>query len=373
MNRPLLLGIGTAAPRYQISQALSARVARSFVHRDDHSSDVLPALYRMTRVKYRGSVLLEAPAEKDVQQSFYPPANAVDDRGPSTSARMERFVAEAAPMAVRSATAAVADASIDASAITHLVTVTCTGFSSPGIDVELIEQLGLPLGVERVQVGFMGCHGAINGLRVARALCQADPRAVVLVVAVELCSLHYQYGWDTDRVVSNALFADGSGAVVVGRGDSEVASANGKTRVEVVATGSQLVPRSREAMTWGIGDHGFEMTLSATVPGLIEASLEQFLRRWLAERQLDLGEIGGWAVHPGGPRILTAVEDALQLPHEALEISRCVLAAHGNMSSATLLFILDHFREQRVPGPWLMLGFGPGLEIEVALLDTSHP
>lgn len=373
LNRPLLLGIGTAAPRYKISQAISARVARSFVHRDDQSSDVLPALYRMTRVKYRGSVLLEGPSEKEVQQSFYPPASAVDDRGPSTAERMERFTAEAAPLAVRSARGALADASIDATAVSHLVTVTCTGFYAPGIDVELIEKLGLPLDIERVQVGFMGCHGAINGLRVARALSEADPQAVVLVVAVELCSLHYQYGWDTDRVVSNALFADGSGAVVVGRGESQVASALGAGRVQVLATGSRLVPQSRDAMTWGIGDHGFEMTLSATVPGLIESSLEPFVRGWLAKRGLDVEGIGGWAVHPGGPRILTAVEDALRLPGEALEISRCVLADHGNMSSATLLFVLEHFRAQRVPGPWLMLGFGPGLEIEVALLAASHP
>lgn len=362
LNHPLLLGIGTATPRYQISQSSSATVARTIVHREDEPSDLLPALYRMTRVRYRGSVLLEGPSDTEVHQTFYPPATGVEDRGPSTAARMERFVAEAAPMALRSAKAALADASIPAASITHLVTVTCTGFNAPGVDAELIEQLGLPLDVERVQVGFMGCHGAINGLRVARALSIADPGAIVLVVAVELCSLHYQYGWDTDRVVSNALFADGSGALVVGRGTAD------PSRAEVAATGSQLVPGSRDAMTWGIGDHGFEMTLSATVPGLIESSLQRFLRGWLAKQDLELEEIEGWAVHPGGPRILTAVETALRLPDEALEVSRRVLGAHGNMSSATLLFILEHFRAQQVPRPWLMLGFGPGLEIEVALL-----
>lgn len=362
MNGPLLLGIGTATPRYQISQASSATVARSCVHRDDESSDLLPALYRMTRVKYRGSVLLEGPSDTEVRQSFYPPATGIDDRGPSTSERMERFVAEAAPMAIRSAAAALADASVAAASITHLVTVTCTGFYAPGVDAELIEQLGLPREVERVQVGFMGCHGAINGLRVARALSAADPEAIVLVVAVELCSLHYQYGWDTDRLVSNAMFADGSGALVVGSSRGERAAPG------IVATGSRLVPGSRDAMTWNIGDHGFAMTLSATVPGLVESSLHKFLSGWLAKQDLDLAGIGGWAVHPGGPRILKAVESALQLPDEALELSRRVLGSHGNMSSATLLFILERFREQCVPGPWLMLGFGPGLEIEVALL-----
>lgn len=375
MNGPLLLGLGTAVPPYQISQSTSVTVARRFVHESEEGVGLLPALYRMTRVRRRGSVLLEGPSEAEVQQSFYPRAATVDDRGPSTSDRMQRYTLEAAPLAVRSAAVALADAAIPAASVTHLITVTCTGFYAPGIDAELIEDLGLSLDVERVQVGFMGCHGAINGLRVARAISQADPAAIVLVVAVELCSLHYQYGWDTDRVVSNALFADGSSALIVGsrenssRFGSDAAIPPGIGVPRVGATGSRMVPGSRDAMTWEIGDHGFEMTLSATVPAIIEAHLRTFLIEWLARQGLDLDAIGGWAVHPGGPRILQAVETALELPVTALKISRDVLGEHGNMSSATLLFILEHFRDHRVPGPWLMLGFGPGLVIEVALLE----
>lgn len=379
MNRPFLLGLGTAVPPYQISQSTSVAVARRFVHESEAGLELLPALYRMTRVRRRGSVLLEGPADherladSDVKQSFYPRAASVDDRGPSTSDRMQRYRLEAAPLAVRSATAALADAAIPAARVTHLITVTCTGFYAPGIDAALIEELGLALDVERVQVGFMGCHGAINGLRVARAISQADPAAVVLVVAVELCSLHYQYGWDADRVVSNALFADGSSALVVARPDvasgSEQLSGETTRLPSIVATGSRMVSGSCDAMTWKIGNNGFEMTLSATVPAIIEAELGNFLSAWLARQGLTLEAVGGWAVHPGGPRILQAVEAALQLPSRALQISREVLGEHGNMSSATLLFILEHFRRQSIPGPWLMLGFGPGLVIEVALLQ----
>jgi predicted naringenin-chalcone synthase len=253
---------------------------------------------------------------------------------------------------------------MDAESITHLVVVTCTGFYAPGIDVELIEELGLNRETERIQVGFMGCHGAINGLRVARGLIAADPAARVLMVCVELCSLHYQYGWDTDRVVSNAIFADGSAAVVL-------CGSEQTDGPELIATGSRLVEDSKEAMTWRIGDHGFEMTLSAEVPGLIEAKLHGFISDWLGKHGLRIEDVGGWDVHPGGPRILLAVENALGLPKESLTHSRTVLADHGNMSSATMLFIMRRFIDQAVPGPWVMLGFGPGLEIEVALVRSQ--
>jgi predicted naringenin-chalcone synthase len=136
----------------------------------------------------------------------------------------------------------------------------------------------------------------------------------------------------------------------------------------VEASGSFLVPHSSDAMTWRIGDHGFLMTLSAQVPGLIEEHLEAFLSDWLAQRGETVESIGGWATHPGGPKILTSVEQSLQLDPEALRLSRSVLSDHGNMSSATMLFILERFALNSIPKPWLMLGFGPGLEIEVALI-----
>jgi predicted naringenin-chalcone synthase len=208
----------------------------------------------------------------------------------------------------------------------------------------------------------MGCHGAINGIRAGEGLVSANQGASVLICSVELCSLHYQYGHETDRIVSCALFADGAAAVVLGNDQSS--SGIG----DAVASGSYLVPDSRDAMTWRIGDNGYVMTLSPQVPRLIEDHLAEFLSDWLADCGESISSVGGWAVHPGGMRILSAVESALDLDSDDLETSRGVLSDHGNMSSATMLFIIDRFVARNQPKPWLMLGFGPGLEIEVALI-----
>lgn len=378
-----ILGLGLAPPRFHIGQQESLAFARQMVYPSDLHPRALDAIYRRSAVRRRGSVLLEQDVPESGEapvQDFYPPADSAEVLGPSTATRNAIFYREGLPLAVRAAKQALSDADLQPQQITHLVVVTCTGFRSPGIDVGLIRSLALSPETQRVQVGFMGCHGAINGLRTALGWTSSDPAARVLIVCVELCSLHFQYGWETDHVVSNAIFADGAAAVVVGgddpketqqdkdsRGDRQ--SATGKRgRPQLVATGSCLVPDSEEAMTWRIGDHGFKMTLSAEVPDRIRAELPAFLTRWLAKSGLGLDQIGGWAVHPGGPRILTAVQDCLGLSDEQLADSRGVLADHGNMSSPTMLFIIQRFLQSDRPRPWLMLGFGPGLEVEVALL-----
>ncbi|HBJ34794.1 MAG TPA: type III polyketide synthase [Planctomycetaceae bacterium] len=328
----------------------------------------LEALYRMSSVKRRGSVLLESDAlysdESPLDQSFYPKAESPDQRGPSTGERNRRFAQESLPLAKSAAVEAIAEAKVNPSKITHLIVVTCTGFYSPGLDVQLIDQLGLSRETQRVQVGFMGCHAAINAMRVARGLIAADPDSIVLLVCVELCTLHYQYGWETDRVVSNAIFADGAAAMVISGSEIE----SDCHLPKIAATGSKLIADSEDAMSWNIGDHGFEMTLSAEVPGIIEAQLSPFLTQWLARQNLTIREIAGWAVHPGGPRILRSVQTALQLTDDDLAASRSVLASHGNMSSPTMVFIVNQFASENTARPWLMLGFGPGLEVEVALI-----
>jgi len=363
----LIQGIGLAAPRFSINRQNALGFAKTMLHEPDRHTRAMEALYRMSAVHKRGSVLLEHDASGgtaiDLEQTFYPRAECPAQRGPSTATRNARFTVEALPLGRRAAQAALDAAGIAPADVTHLVVVTCTGFYSPGLDVGLIHDLQLPAETERVQIGFMGCHAAINALRVARGLIAAEPSAKVLIVCVELCSLHYQYGWQTDRVVSNAIFADGAAALVLGATEDE--QANGPC---VTATGSRLIEASQDAMTWRIGDFGFEMTLSAEVPGIIEAQLRDYLTRWLARHSLRIEEIQAWAIHPGGPRILRSVQTALDLSDEHLQPARQVLADHGNMSSPTMLFILDRFVAENRPRPWLMLGFGPGLEVEVALL-----
>lgn len=362
MTMTSIAGLAAAVPPYRIDRQEAIDYAQTLSSHNSAQARRLKVIYRRAGVEQRGSVLLEPAAENSVRQSFYPAATSPEDRGPTTRCRSQRYAAEAPALARASSQAALDRSGVAAGEITHLVTVTCTGFDAPGIDIALIDELSLPRTTQRVQVGFMGCHGAINGLRTAAGLIAAHPGARVLLCSVELCSLHYQYGYDADRIVSGALFADGSGAMVL------TAAAGGSPVARLDATGSYLVPASREAMTWRIGNHGYEMTLSASVPGLIETELKAFLSAWLADQGEAIETIGGWAVHPGGSRILSAVETALALPADALAVPRRVLAEHGNMSSSTMVMILERFASAGTPKPWLMLGFGPGLEIEVALI-----
>src|SRR5439155_1468598 len=174
--------------------------------------------------------------------------------------------------------------------------------------------------------------------------------------------VHYHYGWDPQKMIANALFADGAAALV--GVPCTAAPADAWT---AAASGSCLIPDSEEAMTWTIGDHGFEMTLSKQIPRLIAAHLRPWLENWLGGQGLSLGAVASWAVHPGGPAILDAVEQALGLDREATGVSREVLARCGNMSSPTILFILDRLRSKQAPRPCVALGFGPGLNAEAAL------
>ncbi len=355
-----IVGIGTAVPRYQILQQDAAAIARGFACETAEQERLFAAMFRRSGVEARGSVVLTAPeGELAARQSFYGPAN------PTTARRMERYEAEAGRMAAESAGRAIADARIEADRVTHLVTVSCTGFVAPGVDQFLMRAMGLHADVARTHVGFMGCHGLVNGLRVAQAFVEADESASVLLCSVELCSLHLQYGWNSERMVANALFADGAASLVIARGELPAAA----SRVcPILALGSTTFPRCEDAMSWRICDHGFVMTLSPRVPEVVGREVRPWLSAWLAGRGYAIESIGSWAVHPGGPRILSAVGEALGLESSALWASSRVLAEHGNMSSATIAFVLERLRAADAPGPWVAMAFGPGLAVEVALL-----
>ena len=349
-------------------QSDSARLAEPLCCRSQAQSRLFGVLYRRSRIQSRYSVLLSRPSGNGPVQSFFQPAQDGDDLGPSTQQRMQRYAADVAPLASEASAAALEEAGADPLEIDHLITVSCTGFVAPGVDVMLIKQLGLRPTVSRSQVGFMGCHGSFNGLRIASALLNesagADCR--VLMCAVELCSLHFAYGWDPQKIVANALFADGAAAVVASR---SAAGSNGSGHhFRLAANGSIILPDSEDAMTWRICDHGFEMTLSPRVPDLIHAHLRPWLSRWLADHGLSIDTIGSWAVHPGGPRILQSVADCLDLPAGALDDSEAILSDCGNMSSPTILFIVDRLSRRQAPHPCVALGFGPGLAAEAMLL-----
>jgi prepilin-type processing-associated H-X9-DG protein len=368
-----ILGLGTALPTHNVAQREAAEIAKTYSCHTSDQKRLLPVLYRRTQVQRRSSVVIDRIGAGGIEQSFFPPARTPDDPGPTTRQRMERYAEEAPALATRACEAAMCESATPPAAISHVITVTCTGFFAPATDVVLIKRLGLSPSVGRTQVGFMGCHGAVNGLRVASALAAQRPDTRVLLCAIELCSLHYQYGWNPDLVVANALFADGSAAVVLGHSESSRGIA--PTRGEhsdggawtLLDTGSCLLPDCEDAMGWRISDNGFEMTLSARVPELINTHLRPWMEAWLSERGLRLGDVGSWAIHPGGPRIIENVANALQLPDAKTAVSRGVLADCGNMSSPTLLFILDRLRKANAPRPCVGIAFGPGLVAEAAL------
>jgi predicted naringenin-chalcone synthase len=351
-------GIGTALPPHRILQGEAATIVKQFSCGTPTQERLFETLYRRAGVDGRNSVVLrtsEGPLEG--RQEFY------GGEAPTTRDRMRRYEESAGALAVAASRTALDEAGTDPEQVTHLVTVSCSGFYAPGFDVTLIKRLGLPRSVARTHVGFMGCHGALNGLRAARAFVEADPRSVVLLCALELCSLHHQYGWDAELIVANSLFADGAGAVVV-----EAGGADSAAPYRVVDSASALIDDSEDAMSWRIGDHGFTMTLSSRVPDIINGHLRPWLESWLRPHGLGIDDVGSWAVHPGGPRILSAFEQATGLGRPALEFSHRVLADHGNMSSPTILFILDRLRREGGAKPVVALAFGPGLSVEAALL-----
>ena len=352
-----LIGIGTARPEGRVDQQTAGRLAEEFGCRDEGERRLLRVLYRRTGVKERGSVLL-VPGEVGAP-SFFPAPSGPGDRGPGTGARMGRYVEEAPRLAVEASRRALEAAGLEARDVGQVLTVSCTGFFAPGVDVTLMRTLGLPVTAGRTHIGFMGCHGALNALRVAAPLAGGAEGGAALVCAVELCSLHFQYGWDPDQVVANALFADGAAAAVVAPDDGR--------GWPVRSSRSWLLPGSTDAMTWRIGDHGFQMTLSAAVPDLIRDHLRPGLDDWLGEHGVGVEDVRTWAIHPGGPRIVSQVAETLGLAAEATAVSREVLAECGNMSSPTILFILERLMRSGAALPCVALGFGPGLTAEAAL------
>ncbi len=358
-----LLGIGKAVPEHSISQQDAVVLAQQLCVMDKQASRQVPILYARSKIDRRGSVLLERNGTDTMPTtSFYAQGQHAEDLGPDTEARMRRYAAEAPWLAVEAAQGALAQARVAKESIRHLVTVSCTGFEAPGFDLALIRKCGLSPEVSRTHIGFMGCHGVFNALRTAKALAQADA-SHVLICSVELCSLHFAYKSGPDAWVPNALFADGAAAAVIGPVQKE------KTpRLWTLeASGSMLFPDSADVMTWRIGNHGFEMTLSPQVPALIQTFLRPWVETWLGRQGLRLQDVRSWAIHPGGPRILDAVHTSLTLPDTMTAASRQVLADHGNMSSATILFILDMLVKSGAATPCVALGFGPGLTVEAAL------
>ncbi|BFM41214.1 type III polyketide synthase [Synechocystis sp. LKSZ1] len=364
----VLESIGTANPPFRRSQAEAAAFMIRVQRFSEATQNRITRIYQQSGIDYRYSCLEDYGLEPDQFRFFA--NNPYLQPAPSTRDRNQQYQIWAKAIATSAAQQALEKAGLKPETITHLIVVSCTGFSAPGVDIHLIQSLGLPAMVARTLVGFMGCHGALNGLKLAHAICQGDDQAQVLLVCVELCSLHFQINDSVENLVINAIFADGAAAAIL-RSQS-YSEAVGKLIYQ--DSYSQLLA-GEDLMNWTIGDTGFLMGLSPKVPEVIAEYLPHFLHDFLAKHQLNPAMIDGWAIHPGGRKIVETIQDLLALSDSLVHDSFEVLRLYGNMSSPTILFILQRLLARHHRGltagngfnHLVGLAFGPGLTIESCL------
>ena len=362
-----ITAIGTANPVYKSPQHKTAELISAGVNLTPAEKRVLRSVYNATGIEYRHSVLSDYCNTPDEFQ-FFP--NDPSAPFPTTAARMQVYKENALPLslkAVNNCLSLLDD--FDKNSITHIITVSCTGMYAPGIDIELVNQLKLRSTVKRTAINFMGCYGAFNGMRVAESICKADPSANVLVVCIELCTIHFQKSMTMENIVSNSIFADGAAAVLI------QANPQCKKHLSIERFHCDLLPQTNDEMAWHVGDNGFDIVLSAYVPEAIESGISKFTAAMLEQDQLNLLDIDFFAIHPDGIKILHACEKSLGITEEHNKYSYHVLRQYGNMSSATVLFVLkaiwDDLTQQNHNKKIFSCAFGPGLTLESMILKTN--
>jgi alkylresorcinol/alkylpyrone synthase len=358
--------IGTAVPQFKHDQNDILRFMSRIYAFNEKERRTLKFLYHQSGIRNRYSVLSDYSHEPG-NWTFYPPAENLEPF-PSLEKRMKVFNQQAVGLSASAIHNCLANQAT-LSEITHLITVTCTGLSAPGLDLQLMELLDLPKNIFRTSVNFMGCYAAIHALKLADALCHADSSAKILVVCTELCTLHFQQAATTDNITSSLLFGDGSAAVLV-TGDGDKTGG-----FPILGFYGEVMPKGKLDMSWELSSTGFAMTLSTYVPELIEEDFEKLVNQALARRGISRDEITHWSIHPGGRKILESIEKSLSLPKEKLNVSYQVLRDYGNMSSPTILFVLkevlaalDLTKKQTVFGA----AFGPGLTMETFFVGTDN-
>ena len=344
---PYLNAIGTAVPSHDIHAAFIGWACDRVV--EPRARAVFDRMAKRSGIGHRWSVL---PRGAD-GGSPVAPGGFYAAGLPGTTERMRVYAAAAPTLAIEAIDALREQVALDG--ITHLVVASCTGFVAPGIDQIVAARLGLAPSVERLLVGFMGCYAAITALRSARHIVRSEPAARVLVVAVELSTLHLQDTPELEPLLAMLQFGDGAAAALVS------GEPGGFALGQPFAT---TLPDSHELIRWGITDSGFAMHLSGEVPGRIAAALAEPAFAAAATGGHDVAAIDGWAVHAGGRSILDAVQGALHLDPHRLDASRAVLADYGNMSSATLMFVLSRLLAGPRIDRGVALAFGPGLAAE---------
>lgn len=332
---------------------------QEYVGGDDRVDRMIRVLYGKSGIEERYSVVPDFSMR-------YPGHNLFNGRQAQLGERMKVFSEEAPDLALKAAVNAMHG--VELKSITHVITVSCTGMSAPGLEIQLMQRLGLGQDVVRLSVNFMGCYGAFHAMRIADSLCKSSPNARVLIVCVELCSIHFLRNRSEDNLRANALFADGAAAIIV------TSKTNQKSTWKLKNFFSRLLPKGIEDMAWEIGDDAFKMKLTSYIPGLVKEGVGPLLRGCLREGSLETSDISQWAIHPGGKKILEAVEEVMDLEVDDLAASKKVLRNFGNMSSPTILFVLKELWDARDKDADEMIfaaGFGPGLTLESCIIEQT--
>lgn len=360
-----IISVGTALPEHAIPQEdILHFMQDAYGIAGTPEGRKLRFLYHQSGIDTRHSVLPDFLPEHPEKGTFFEAAGGC----PTIEARMTRYMEKAPDLTVAAAQNCLEAAGLKATDVTHFITVSCTGLSAPGLELMAMEKLGIPSNAHRTAVNFMGCYAAIHGLKLANAFANADPTATVLIVCTELCTLHFQNAYEAEGAVSAALFGDGASAALIS------GNAHPAAGFEIQDFYSEVLWQGREEMAWNLSSRGFLMRLSGYVPDLLGADIAPLLSRALERAKATREEIAHWCVHPGGKRILSALEKGLQLAKDDLRYSYEVLRQIGNISSATILFVLKEMwadalaqKDKKVFG----VAFGPGLTMESFILQPA--
>jgi len=357
-----IISIGTAVPEFKHEQENIFEFMSRVYAINETEKRKLRFLYKHSGIKNRYSVLSDYSLPASEWNFFTPTENL--EPFPSIEKRMKAFREHAASLSLKAIDGCLEN--FRDKKITHLITVSCTGMSAPGLDLELIELLNLPATTWRTSINFMGCYAAIHALKLADAICKTDTKANVLIVCVELCTLHFQKKYTPDNISSAILFSDGAAAVLVS-GNNEAEG------LSIDHFYSSVSFKSKQEMVWELSSSGFLLTLSGYIPELIEEDFNKIVNECLAETNLTKEDITHWCIHPGGKKILEAVHNSLHFTNGQLQNCYDVLNDYGNMSSPTILFVLKQIKESleyNKRNKIFGAAFGPGLTMETFVLSA---
>ncbi len=350
-----IVSIGTAVPAYCHAQSDILEFMQRVYCGSEAERRKLRFLYHHSGIKQRYSVVPDY-SRAVADWKFYPQSENLEPF-PNLEGRMALFNKQAPLLSVDAIRDCLNGVAHNGE-ITHLITVTCTGLSAPGLDLQVVELLDLNKNIMRTSVNFMGCYAAIHALKLADAFCKADRKANVLIVCTELCTLHFQRENTMDSIASSLLFGDGAAAALV------TADEDTRAGLHIKNFYAEIIPKGKRDMAWELSSTGFLMTLSGYVPDLIEEDFNGVVSRSLAKSGWGITDISGWCIHPGGKRILEAIQKSVGITPEQVAPSYSVLQQYGNMSSATILFVLKKMLQENGETPIFGAAFGPGLTVE---------